>query len=476
MQAKSSLSKLDRESLALALAGAQPDYFLENILKTWLTPDQRLVAESVRDNRRTLVTAGHGVGKTHLAGRLALWFLVTKFNSKVITTAPTGRQVKNLLWKELRTAYAGARWPIGGHLNQTDLAFSDAWFALGLSTNDVTNFQGYHAPWVMMVYDEATGVAPAIWEAAEGVAIGPDDRFLAIGNPTDPASRFKQADDSGTWNVIRLSCENHPNVIENRQIVPGAVSKQWIEERFEDYGRDRESPLYRARVRGLWPEDDDDTIVPLRTIEASNLRHLQMLEDGDPKKEKPIALGVDVARFGVDETVFVTVRPNGFVEVETYRGRDLMTTVGKIVSFAAAGVVSIAIDDSGVGGGVTDRLNELKRQPGMNPIKRARIIPVNNAERCTQPERFANVRAETFWWLREAMLAGSLHLPVDRRMEADLSKPKRQYDSHGRIKVESKEDLKKPDRLGRSPDRGDAVVLAWAAFRQQRIAQNAWTF
>jgi hypothetical protein len=106
----------------------------------------------------------------------------------------------------------------------------------------------------MVVFDEATGVAPGIWQAAEGLAVGPDDRFFAVGNPTDPTSEFKRKDDSGLWPVIRLSCEQHPNVTEGRVIVPGAVTREWCEERLQEYGG-RDTALYRARVLGLWPEE-----------------------------------------------------------------------------------------------------------------------------------------------------------------------------------------------------------------------------
>lgn len=477
-QAQISNERLAEESRTVAKASRNPDFFFRQILGIEsFTPDQQIVAASVRDHRRTLVTAGHGVGKTHLAARIALWFLTTFYNSKVITTAPTGRQVKNLLWKELRAAYQSATWPIGGHLNLTDLTFSDEWFALGISTDNVTNFQGYHAPFVLVIFDEATGVAPSIWEAAEGLAVGPNDRFLAIGNPTDPTSKFKAADDSGQWNVIRLSCENHPNVLERRQIIPGAVSWEWVQERLADYGHDRESALYRARVRGVWPDADDDTIIPMRLVEASNLRHAQIIEDNKPTG-KTIALGVDVARHGADETVFAMIRSTGVVDpCVARRHKDTMSTVGEIVALVEERQIRvIAVDDSGVGGGVTDRLLELQRGKGRSALKAAKILAVNNGEKAENSDRFINVRAESYWWLRDALTEGTLHIPVDRKLEADLTKPKRQYDSHGRIKMESKDDLKKPERLGRSPDRGDALVLANIALRRSRIIQNVTSY
>ena len=427
-----------------------PFFFFSEVLGIpYLTPDQKRLVDSFVSNRRTAAPSGHGVGKTFIAAALSLWFVTTNPGSKVITTAPGGRQVEGLIWREIARLHAQARYAIGGQLDRTRLEFGPDWFAMGLSTNEPTRFQGWHAPRVAIVFDEATGIEKSIWEAAEGVAVGPNDRFLAIGNPTDPTSEFKVKCDSGLWPVVELSSENHPNVTEGRMVVPGAVTREWIEERQAEYGG-RDTPLYRARVLGRWPEQGDDTLISLADIEAAQARWIE------PTDGQPIATGTDVARFGSDETVMFAVHSGGHVAKPVVRsGQDLMATVGMIV---AAKCKRNGIDDTGMGGGPTDRLREL-RHP---------VTPFNFGEKAQDEERFVNVRSELWWNTREAIQAGKLSLPPDGRLAADLTNLKYSWDSTGRIRLEPKDAAKK--RLGRSPDRADALVIANGAMRVASFA------
>lgn len=407
-----------------------------------LTPQQVAVIESVRDNRRTAVPAGHAVGKTWLAARLALWFLYNWKGSKVVTTAPTWTQVERLLWRELAAAHSRAAYPLGGTPTKTTLDLGDDWYAIGLSTNDPTRFQGIHGERVMVIFDEATGVDQGIWEASEGIAVGEQDRFLAIGNPTDPTSRFKAATDSGIWNTIRLSSVDHPNVIENRVVIPGAVTREWVDEHRTLYGGE-DTSLFRARVAGLWPEQGDDMLISLAWVERAQQR---WREETAGAVE---AVGCDVARFGSDETVIIAIHENGHVgQPQSFRGQDTMQTAGRLNVMRCA---KLGVDDAGLGGGVTDRLNEL----GVS------VTPVNAGSGASDSRQFVNRRAEMYWMVREMLKAGDLSLPDHAMMAADLTNTKYTFDSRGRIKIEAKDDIR--ERIARSPDYGDALAIAcWA--------------
>lgn len=416
-------------------------FFFPKVLSIpYITPQQSLVVQSVHSKRRTAVPAAHGVGKTWLAARLALWFLFSFVGSKVLTTAPTWHQVENLLWRELRKAYGNSKLQLGDLL-QTELNISEDWFAVGLSTNDSTRFQGIHAPRVMVILDEATGVAKEIWEAAEGICVGSNDRFLAIGNPTDPTSEFKRVCDSGLWNVIHLSAEDHPNVLENKEIVPGAVTKEWIDERLIEYGG-RDTALYRSRVLGLFPEQGDDMLISLSDVERAQSRWHQPIS-------AILATGTDVARYGSDETVDIDIYANGVVGLpRAFRGQNTMETAGKL---KASPALKKGVDDSGVGGGVTDRLKE----------QNVSVLAYNAGGSPIDKDRFLNRRAESWWIIREMLQKDELLLPPDNKLAADLTNIKYKYTSKGQIQLEAKEEVKK--RLGRSPDRGDALAIALAA-------------
>lgn len=425
-----------------------PVWFITRLLAVRdLTPQQRLICQSIRDNKRTAAPSGHGIGKTFLAACIVLWFLFSFPGAKILTTAPTWFQVENLLWREVRLILSRSIFAGMVKASLTGITLADDWFAIGLSTNDPTRFQGIHAPFVLIVFDEATGVDGEIWEAAEGVAVGNNDKFLAIGNPTDPTSEFKRKCDSELWNVVHLSAEEHPNVLEDRDIVPGAVTKQWIDERRSEYGG-TDTALYRARVLGRFPEQGDDMLISLADVERAQKRWLQ--PHGIPK-----AVGCDVARFGSDETVEIDIFEGGVVDIpRTFRGQNLMETAGRLKMNEAP---KKAVDDSGLGGGVTDRLKE----------QFVDVLAFIAGERAIDNERFLNRRAETWWMIRDLLKTNEISLPPDNKLAADLTNIKFTYTSKGQIKLESKEEIKK--RIGRSPDRGDALAIALAAYFEPEV-------
>jgi phage terminase large subunit len=439
------MTAISAENFKLIQERSQQDpvWFITKLLAVrYLTPQQRQICRSIRDNKRTAAPSGHGIGKTFLAACIVLWFLFSYPGAKILTTAPTWFQVENLLWREVRLILSRSIFAGMVKASLTGITLADDWFAIGLSTNDPTRFQGIHAPYVLIVFDEATGVAPEIWDAAEGVAVGGNDRFLAIGNPTDPTSEFKNKCDSQLWNVIHLSAEEHPNVIENREIVPGAVTKEWIDERLVEYGG-RDTSLFRARVLGLFPEQGDDMLISLADVERSQKRWVQ-------PSGTPHAVGCDVARFGSDETVEIDIYRDCVVDMpRSFRGQNLMDTAGRIKVSSAT---KKAVDDSGLGGGVTDRLTE----------QFVDVLPFIAGERANDSERFLNRRAESWWLIRDLLKTNELDLPPDNKLAADLTNIKFSYTSRGQIKLESKEEIKK--RTGRSPDRGDALAIALAAY------------
>jgi len=168
----------------------------------------------VRDNKYTAVRSGHGVGKTYTAARAGLWFLFAFFESIILTTAPTWRQVKMLLWKEVHKACTGAKIKMGGKLLDTELRApaQAGWYMMGLSTDEPDKFQGFHAENLLVIIDEASGVDRRIYEASQSVMTSANCRMLAIGNPLEPSGWFFEAFQSSQWNKIHISSYDCPNV------------------------------------------------------------------------------------------------------------------------------------------------------------------------------------------------------------------------------------------------------------------------
>lgn len=438
-------------SSMLARIQGDPAWFCRRVLRFEAWSKQREILESVRDHRRTACRSAHGVGKTSIAGRCVLWWLGAFPDSIAITTSATFAQVREQLWREIAVGFhASGGFFAGGVLTDARLELGPTWYALGLSTDTPERFAGYHAERLLVVLDEASGVSEAVWEAAETLITSPKSRLLAIGNPTRPAGSFYRAftSERALYNLVHVSAFDSPAV--TGEAFPEAarrrlVSGEWIEERRRAWGE--ASPLFAVRVRGDFPAQSDDSVCALGDVEAAQRRRL---EPG-----LPLVVACDVARFGSDETV-IAVRRGPRVRIErAYGGQDLMRTAGEITRVARRLIAEtgvsprVVVDDVGVGGGVTDRLRELGEFP---------VSAFNAGEVAAERREYPNRRSEA--WFTFADLLGEVDLPEDEQLAADLVSARYSIDSHGRRVVEAKSETKR--RLGRSPDRADAVLMAFS--------------
>ena len=145
--------------------------------------------------REVHVKACHAIGKTHICSRAVSWFLAAyPHDSIVLTTAPSWPQVEDQIWREIRDGVAKAKVNLGGRLMKTTWEFGPKHYATGIATSPETavNIQGYHAAHVLVIVDEADGVAQAIWDAVDGLATSAHVVVLAIGNPINPQSAWRK--------------------------------------------------------------------------------------------------------------------------------------------------------------------------------------------------------------------------------------------------------------------------------------------
>lgn len=426
---------------------ADPVGFVAAILGETLWSRQRDIAEALRDHRRVAVPSCHDAGKSFLASRLAAWWIATGApgESFVVTSAPTNAQVKAILWREIKRAHRIGKLP--GTVNRSEWLIDGELVGYGRKPNDwdMTGFQGIHAARVLVIFDEASGVPQALWDAAETLITNEDSRLLAIGNPDDPAGPFARAcAPGGGFLTVPIDALNTPNLTDEpipEALRPLLVSPLWVEEMRVRWGE--ESPLWQAKVRGRFPDIADDRLL------SPGL--LQQAVSAQGSAEDPVVLGADIARFGRDETVLVLRRGDRAEIYAAFRKQDTMATVGRIIdAWRATGAVAIQVDDAGVGGGVTDRL----REQGVP------VVPILVGRPAREGERFLNLRAELYWGLRERAADGRLVLPPDDLLLRQLGELRYRYDSRGRLKLESKDDMKK--RGIASPDRADALALAFA--------------
>ena len=496
------------EAAGFAAYRDDPAGFARDILGSKWWDAQTEIADALTKHRRVAVKAANGVGKTYLAADLVLWFLYTHTPSVVLTTAPTWRQVESLLWEEIRRRMRAVnvraeldptRPKLSGSLLQTKLKIADGHFAMGLSTDEPVRFQGFHADDLLVVLDEACGVPEDIWDAVEGVCVGSNNRVLAISNPLTPTGYFYGLFKSPRWATFTISALTHPNVTApDGPRIPGAVTREAVEDRIaawceEENGvsgvgvrvseipqestaeteraqtesqedaaptpdaqtpppgiltwqgrRYRPNGMFRSRVLGAFPESDSDSLFQIDWIEAAMNR---TLEPGSP-----VVIAVDVARFGADETILALRRGDCVMDIRAYRGLNTMQTAQRAREWAAeVGADAVTVDEIGVGAGVVDRMEE-EGVPGLVPVQfGGRPCAVRDGR------QFLNLRAQTFFALRDRLRENRITLPRDAALQAQLVSLHYGHTLTGLIVIESKDEMRR--RGLPSPDRADAVAL-----------------
>lgn len=449
----------------LEKAKYDPVFFIEKVLGDTLWSKQREISNAILTDSRVASPASFGIGKSFLVARLALWFLFCYYPSKVITTSATGRQVREILWSEIRSAHAKSRVKLGGRVLTTALHLSPDHFAVGFSTDEnMDMFTGYHSPNIMVIFDQAGGIPPLVWDAAEGLMTSENSKWLAMSNTAISDCEFanvcipERKSTHGKWKVISINAKESPNVVAGKNIFPGIIAYNWVTEKEKIWSKD--DPLYKIFVEAKFVSTSEMRVLSQKSIDAAF--------ENEGVIENSITVGLDVARSGLDSTVWVARSGTKALEIKRVTGNDTMEVAGKTIEFVrylqetySLPVASIHIDIIGLGAGVFDRLNELNMP----------VVGVNNAEQkiVNDKERYGNVRAEMAWSFRRRMELGQVGLgslivednnwSLLEFLREDLQVIKYKINSSGKIYICEKDEIK--DILGRSPDYWDALVCAF---------------
>lgn len=415
-------------------------------------------------NPKVAIKSGQGVGKTGMESVSLLWFLCCFPFPRIVATAPTKQQLHDVLWSET------SKWMSKSSLLSKILKWTKTyiymignekrWFAVARTATKPENMQGFHEDNMLFIVDEASGVADPIMEAILGTLSGENNKLLLCGNPTRSSGAFYDAfhADREIYKQHTVSSQDSPRT--NKENIAALIRK---------YGEN--SNVVRVRVKGEFPNDEDDVF-----ISSSLTEHCTMIEFDEGNPINKISFGVDVARYGDNETVIAQNVGGETTIPVTFKGQSLMTTVGNIVKLYRLiiskyveyrGKVYINIDDCGLGGGVTDRLEEVKIEEGLH---RMEIVPVNAAAKVPEDvvevgngnvkacDIYENMTSYLWGMVREKMRSGELILENDSDLIGQFSCRKYKLTSRGKIVLESKEEMKK--RNISSPDRADAVVLS----------------
>lgn len=393
------------------------------------------------------IRSGHGVGKSALVSWLIIWALTTFRGCRGVVTAMTDTQLRTKTWAELSTWHHRF---IAGHLFQwtaTGYGPGDSevrgWWridAVPWSETNPSAFQGLHnlGKRLIVLFDEAAQIHPTIWEATEGALT--DSRtqiiWMALGNMTTTSGPFYKAFTSDRWECRTV--DSRESKFSNKQLIA-----RWIEK----YGED--SDFVRVRVRGLPPRGGVSNFIGPDLVFAARRRQLRLEEYG----AYPVVLGVDPARFGGDLSVIAVRQGPKLHKLLPYSGLDGGQLAARVVDEWRRWrtVSAICVDAIGVGSSPVDFL---KRVPGCP------LIAVNVGTKAVNVEDFFNLRSEIYDKTRR-WLENDAEMPDEEDLDEELTAVNYGLDARGRVQLEDKDDVK--DRIGRSPDKADALSLTFVA-------------
>lgn len=459
------------------------------------------------------VESATGTGKTYLASRAIYWFLDCFPNSLVVTTAPKERQLKTILWAEVSSSFSKFK-RIRPHAELYDLRLlpdgkrkelkemnedelTDMYQAIGITAGvkadeeSSTKMQGFHRKDMLFIIEECAGIAHPITTAIKQTCTGTNNRMLAIGNPDSVVDALHGLSELPYFKSITISALDHPNVVLGEELIPGAVTRESIRIRKEEYGE--ESNMYKSRCRGISPLQSTNSL-----IHHSWIKQCSPLLDKEARK-LPVdnasanGLGVDVANSKNGDKAAVAFGKNNILQylkefqcpnandiaynlVKTNEevkeaGREFYD-LPKIVDWGIPHEC-IGVDAVGVGVGTVNEFKSLDiivqaLQGGENKEQ----IPLDSEDKPLY--EFSSLRAQMYWQLRQDLMKKEVILDIgDKTLLDRLVKQLiniKYKTSNKAIVIESKEDIKKRTG-GESPNLADVVVY-WNWIRKNRGYEN----
>jgi hypothetical protein len=459
---------------------ADPVGFFREILGVTPWSKQIEILEAVRMYSRVAVCSGHKVSKSHTAAGIALWFYCSYPDARVVMTSTTSRQVDQILWRELRMMRARSgrcdackledpegliiRRPCPhsaliegeqGELARTGLKSADFREIVGFTAREAEAVAGISGRNLLYIADEASGIGDEIFEAIEGNRAG-GAKLLMLSNGTRNEGEFYDAFNSKAkhYHTLRVSSAETPNVIEGRIVIPGLATREWVEEKRQEWGED--SAQFKVRVLGLHAEFEDAKIFSVHMIASSERRW----HDTPPSGR--LFVGLDPAgESGLgDETCFVARRGNKMLAIRVLRGLNDEQHLVHLLMFLQDHRLKretpvVVLDREGsIGSTLMGRL----RSYASEHANAFELISVRASDKAVRrPHVYDRVRDELAANLEAWMRDGGAILE-DVKLAAELHRLEWKQAINGKLKLTPKDVLRK--ELGRSCDRYDATALA----------------
>ena len=464
--------------------------FAEEVLHVRLDEEQKAILRAVQNERMVAVASGTARGKDFIAAVAAMCFmyLTPRFNkegklvknTKIAMTAPTGRQVKDIMIPEVSRLYRNAQFLPGRLLSNGIRTNYEEWYLTGFksSADNTEAWSGFHAVNTMFIITEASGIPEATYNAIEGNLQG-NSRLLLVFNPNVTTGYAAKAMKSPRFKKFRLNSLNAENVKQKNNVIPGQVDYVWVKDkvdswctaiRKEEFNEGmgdfffegmyyRPNDLFRVKVLGMFPKVSEDILIPYEWLELAVNRWKEKNEAGFVSKKHP-RIGVDVAGMGRDCSVLIPRYGSWIPKIDVHQSggsADHMKIAGKTAVYLSQDEKAKAfIDTIGEGAGVYSRLEE---QNFVNAYSCKNSMGAKNLHDITGQYSFANMRAYLFWSVRDWLdpkNGFNPAIPPDDMLVEEACDIHWSFLSNGNIIIEKKEEIKK--RLKRSPDRFDALA------------------
>lgn len=415
---------------------------------------QEEILHAIRKHKRVCVKSGNTVGKSFIAADVVMDWLITRQPSKVITTAPTFHQVETILWREIRHACYTSKIPLGVEPLQTELKFSDEWFAAGISTDNPVNFQGVHSPNLLVLIDEASGISPEIWDMVE--ALHPT-AILAIGNPLEANGKFADCFTSDMWHQITISCMDAVEWQDKNGQIPGLVTREWINEMHNMHGKS--SPWYRSHVLGEFPEEDEHALIQKGWVDRARkgLDADGLLMDEEDEASKTRIIACDVAtKHGENLTVIGYGYGHTVKDMIGYPRSTMTDTRDRLRSkYNKTESHMLVSDADGVGESLSELMAEV-HVPCMD-------FHGGSGAKAFDHVRYKNLRTQFYCLVAKKFEKGLYDLRFMDEKAFEILRGQlcsirvKNPDGLGRVQIETKEEL--TARQIKSPDYADTFVM-----------------
>lgn len=433
-------------------------------LRLWSRQEELIAA--VRDHDRVSGTSGHKTGKSTSLAVLGWWWTSDPSSrpaARCAMTSASARQVKKILWREVRAMWRRARdrgYDIGPEPAldpETGVQWDDGRELFGFTARDPEKAAGTSGAHLLFLLDEASGIPEEIFEAIEGNRAG-GAKIVLMSNPTQQSGEFYESHHAKRrfYRALSISSEEAAAV---DPPIPGLATLAWIAEKREEWGED--SPLFNVRVRGCFAAQATDAVIGLGLVIDALARGRGETDD-DIDESGPLCVGLDVARFGDDETIAAPRRGQRILSLIPLPPGDGPDTAARLmVALADDGLLRkgekprVMVDANGVGASVYDAL---RRRTDCE------AYAVNTSMSASKPNDYVNLRAELHFQFKRWLETGAL--PEDGKLQSELVAPKYSVDGRNRLKVESKDELRARLNPRRSPDRADAAMLSIAQGRR----------